>query len=196
MANKIKEIKAKSLCYGITNKTNDGLYCLFGDYDKVYFHVLLKELDDLIKKYPDKLTNFAIFETRESVLTKKGAFGSYHVVNFAKHSYFNMREILAHLSVDPDFYNLPANTPYRANTLRVSPKFSVDAENVILTPAPKFICFYPTEKKIEPKKKMVSSGILRAYELLLNMPKFKLSWLRKEDDLTGVQIKKYYSASD
>jgi hypothetical protein len=66
------ELEPRSVCYGITNKTLDGLYILFADYDEVYFHVILKELDDLIKKYPADLCNFAIFESTESKLTKQG----------------------------------------------------------------------------------------------------------------------------
>ena len=194
-------IKPKSLCYGITNKTNDGLYTLFADYDNVYFHVLLKELDDLIKVYPDQLTNFAVFETRESEATSSGVVGSYHVINFSKHPYQKMREMLSRLSVDDKFFALPKNTAYRCNTLRVSPKFKYlkdgsKGEEVVLTPAPRFVCFYPTTEKLEPKKKIVSSAHLRAYEILLNMPKFRMSWATKEDDLTGVQLKKYYSLKE
>jgi len=184
----------KSLCYGITNKTSDGQYVLFADYDSVYFSVVLKELDDLIKANPDVFTNFAIFESSESILTKEGALGSYHVVNFSKMPYHEMRECLSRLSVDDDFYRLPEKTAYRCNTLRISPKFkySKNNANVVLKDSPRFICFYPTEKNIQPIKNKVSSAHKLVYELVCNMPLLPVL-TNKEDGLKGIDIKKYYS---
>jgi hypothetical protein len=194
-------IKPKSLCYGITNKTQDGLYILFADYDNIYFHTLLKELDSLIKTYPSELTNFAIYETRESIQTPQGVLGSYHVINFAKMPYANMREKLAYLSVDDLFFKLPKRVAYRSNTLRISPKFKYFKElsmqkEIELTPAPRFVCFYPTHERLECSKRKVSSAHLNAYQVLLGLPKFRMMWSKREDELKVIELKKYYSLKE
>ncbi len=186
-------LKPVSTCYGVTNKTKDGQFVLFADYDNVLLDVLIRELDDLIKAFPNTFTNFVILESSESQLTKHGVLGSYHVVNFAKMPYQLMREKLARLSVDDDFYKLPAKTSYRTNTLRISPKFAWGSEKV-LKDAPRFICYYPVEKKLEPKNPAsVSTAHLSTYQSLLRVPAFKFNWNKKEDGFQTIQIKKYDS---
>ena len=111
-----------------------------------------------------------------------------------------MRERLSYLSVDDDFFSLPPKTPYKANTLRVSPKFKYQEEgsaleDVVLKPAPKFFGFFPRLTKLTPKKYLVSSAHLNAYQVMLGMPKFVFDYKNKLDKESFVQIKKYGSAS-
>jgi len=146
-----KEVKyPNSTCYGISNRTDDGYYVLFADYDKIYLHVLLKELKNIWDKHKDYLSNFAILESTPSILTKNGTLGSYHAVSFAKLPYQKMQEILSYMSVDTDFFKLPKATAYRTNTLRISPKFKWEKEfdsetgdhvgnSIVLKEEPKFI---------------------------------------------------------
>jgi hypothetical protein len=115
--------KPKTTCTGILNRCEDGSFILFIDYDKTYFHILVKELENLKKRFPDKLTSFAIFETTNSIETKNGILGNYHVVSFAKVSFEDVNDMLRWTTADEDFKKLPLNTPYKAWTLRVSPKF-------------------------------------------------------------------------
>jgi len=194
-------LKPKSVCYGLTNKTVDGLFVLFADYDKSYLHILISDLNNLIKRFPNDFTNFAVFESTESQCTKNGTIGSYHVINFSKFPYQIMRERLGYLSVDDKFFELPAKTPYKANTLRVSPKFKWYKEGhflneEVLKEAPKFSFFYPSVEKLTPKKNKVSTAHLNAYQVLCGMPKFRFSWAKQEDKETFVQLKKYESASE
>ena len=165
--------KPVSTAYGLTNKCADGEYILFADYDKVYLHVLLKELDNIFKKHKDNLTQFAILESSKSILTKNGTLGSFHVVSFAKLPYQRMREILSFMSVDDNFYKLPQNTPYRANTLRISPKYeykgfsnSETKDGTIIKDAPKFVCWFPDGNNIPIVK--VSAGHLKSYDYLID----------------------------
>lgn len=205
VAKQKKEFKKPiSTCYGITNKCEDGQYVLFADYDKIYFGTLLKELDKIFSKFKNKLTPFAILESSPSVITKNGALGSYHVVSFTKMPYQKMREILSYMTVDDDFYKLPANTPYRANTLRISPKFAWeeqhDAETGegvgkqrVFKGAPRFITFYPQESGHIPELR-VSEAHLKTYKHLVEDFKFPLISFRwKMDGLTKVEFKQYDS---
>lgn len=185
--------KPVSSCYGLTNKTKDGQFVLFADYDNILFDVLIRELDDLIKAFPNQFCNFLILESSTPKLVKQGILGCYHVVNFAKFPYQLMREKLARLSVDEDFYKLPQKTSYRTNTLRISPKFKFGSEK-ILKDAPKFLCYYPMLDKLEPKNpKSVSTAHRSTYESLLRVPAFKFNWNKKEDGFKTIQIKKYDS---
>jgi len=191
--------KPVSTAYGLTNKCADGEYILFADYDKVYLHVLLKELDNIFKKHKKYLTNFAIFESTKSISTKNGTLGSYHVVSFAKLPYQKMREILSYLSIDDDFYKLPQNTPYRANTLRISPKYEYQGfsdadtkDGTIIKDAPKFVCWFPEGNNI-PKVK-VSGGHLKTYEHLINNFDMPDNFLDYDLDLSAkIELKQYDS---
>ena len=195
--------KPVSESYGITNKCADGEYILFADYDKIYLSTLLKELDNVFKKYKKYLTQFAILESTESILTEGGTMGSYHVISFAKLPYQKMREILSYLSVDDAFYKLPANTPYRANTLRISPKFEwveqhdketgdhVGNEKV-LKDAPKFVCWFPDEYNIPEVK--VSEGHLKTYKHLIKNFRYPSIFTKYDmDQSTKIELKKYGS---
>ena len=196
--------KPVSTCYGITNKCEDGQYILFADYDKVYFGTLLKELDNIFNKFKRYLTPFAILESSESVLTKNGTLGSYHVVSFVKLPYQKMRELLSYMTVDDDFYKLPKNTPYRANTLRVSPKFAWETQydaktdeavgnKQILKDAPRFITWYPQESAHIPLME-VSEAHLKTYKHLIEDFKFPLIYCRWiMDGSSKVEFKQYDS---
>ncbi len=203
MKNIINEIKKPvSSCYGITNKCSDGEYVLFADYDKVYFHVLLEELTNIFEKHKDKLTPFLILESSESISTKNGTLGSYHVISFGKLPYHEMREILSGMSVDDAFYNLPKNTPYRANTLRISPKFEwkerFDQNDVpvgvqhVLTDAPKFLCWHPDVVHIPGVK--VSEAHLKAYKLMIDKLQIPLAFVKWNfDGQKDFELKQYDS---
>lgn len=201
----MKEVKKPvSTCYGITNKCDDGQYILFADYDNIFFGTLLKELDKVFIRFKKYLTAFAILESSPSVVTKGGTLGSYHVVSFVKLPYQKMREILSYMTVDDAFYRLPANTPYRSNTLRVSPKFTWEdrfdkdslekvGSQYVLKEAPKFVTFYPQDSAHIPDFR-VSEGHLKAYKHLISdfkLPLVSLKW--KLDGLTQVEFKQYDS---
>jgi len=195
--------KPISTCYGITNKCEDGKYILFADYDKIYFSTLLKELDNVFKRNKKYLTQFAIFESTESILTKNGTFGSYHVVSFAKLPYQKMREILSFMTVDDDFFKLPKTVPYRANTLRISPKFDWEEQQdgktgepvgnqKVLKDAPKFVCWFPDINNIPEVK--VSEGHLKTYKHLIKNFCYPFIFNEyKMDCSTKIELKQYDS---
>lgn len=188
--------KPVSTCFGITNKTSDGQYVLFADYDDVNFSVVIKDLDNLIKRFPNEFCNFIILESSESKFTSLGTFGSYHVINFIKRPYQKMREYLSYLAVDDDFFKLPTKTSYRCNTLRVSPKFDFETQNIIKD-KPRFICLYPSDELISPKKdSLISSAHLKFYQKSCPHNLFKLfnvHYKKIEDNLSKIQLKKYNS---
>jgi len=199
-----KEVKKPvSSAYGVTNKCEDGEYILFADYDKIYLHTLLKELENVFKKHKKYLTQFAIFESSKSILTKNGTLGSYHVISFAKLPYQKMREILSYMSVDDAFYKLPANTPYRANTLRISPKFEWEVQEDLITgdpvgnqevlkDAPRFITWFPDALNIPVVK--VSGGHLKTYKHFIDSFKFNLAFAKWDlDPSTNIELKQYDS---
>jgi len=195
--------KPVSTCYGITNRCGDGEYILFADYDKIYFSTLLKELDNVFKRSKKYLTQFAIFESTESILTKNGTLGSYHVVSFAKLPYQQMREILSYMTVDDDFFNLPKTVPYRANTLRISPKFEWEEQHDkktgegignqhVLKDAPKFVCWYPETYHVPDVK--VSEGHLKTYQHLIKNFRFPFIFTKYDmDRSTKIELKQYDS---
>lgn len=135
------EFKPKTLCYGITNRCSDGSYILFADYDNINESVLFKELENLLKRFPE-LKCFMVLESSEPYSVNSEIFGSYHVISFTKMPYHKMREVLSYMSVDDDFFQLPAKTTYRCNTLRISPKFSVRTGE-IAKGKPGFLKFFP-----------------------------------------------------
>lgn len=195
--------KPVSTCYGITNKCEDGEYILFADYDKVYLNTLFKELNNVFRRYSKYLTQFAVFESSQSILTKNGTLGSYHVISFAKLPYQKMREILSYMTVDDAFYKLPANTPYRANTLRISPKFAWEEQQdsktgepvgmqEVLKDSPKFITWFPDERHVPEVK--VSEGHLKTYNHFIQnfkIPLISVKW--DMDRSTRIELKQYDS---
>lgn len=180
--------KPQSTCYGITNLCKDGSRVFFADYDRIDFGRLCRELDSLIKRFPKLFSNFLILESSPSFILDGNTIGSYHVICPVKLSYQKLCEILSFTSIDPLFYRMLTATSFRSNTLRISPKFDVKTgEN--LKEAPRFICFYPTTEKLNPKG-AISSAHLRAYEKLLNVPQYKMIW-NQEDQEDWVELNKY-----
>ena len=191
-----------SSCYGVTNKCHDSEYVLFADYDGIYLHTLFEELSNIHEKFKDFLTNFAIFESSESIMTGQGTLGSYHVISFAKLPYHKMREILSYMSVDDDFFKLPKRTAYRSNTLRISPKYEwvmnydKDDHEVgkqrVLKDEPKFVCWFP-EVKHKPIG-LVSLAHLKAYQKFIeNFTYLDKVYHWKFDKKSFVELKKYHS---
>lgn len=189
---KIKPIYPKSTCYGITNKCADGKYVLFADFDGIYFADLLKAVDQLIERHK-VFSNFIILESSDPVHTKDGILGSYHLVNFAKLPYQKVREVLSELPVDKEFYDALCYTPYRSNTLRHSPKFKWKTDEVIKA-APRFICFYPADKPLEPVGEL-SSAHFKAYKHFFSLPEC-LSLYGKFDLLGEIELKRYDSGKE
>lgn len=195
--------KPVSNCCGITNRCEDGQYILFADYDKVYFATLLKELDSIFKRFSKHLTQFAILESSPSILTQNGTLGSYHVISFGKMPYQKMREVLSYMTVDDAFFKLPANTPYRTNTLRISPKFTwveqFDKETdeglgnqKILKDEPRFLTWFPDVENVPEVE--VSEGHIRTYEHMLNSFRFPERFtLYKLDHGVKIELKQYDS---
>lgn len=190
------QIKPKSCNFGITNKTKDGMYVLFADFDDVYVDVLLDDLRNLLKRFPNEFTNFAIFNSSPPVITQNGVKGCFHAVSFSKFAYQDLRERLKYLSVDEGFFRLPAHLPYRSNTLRISPKYkyrvSMKVKAKILKDAPRFNSWFP-EKPLKVKLG-VSTAHLKAFELNCGLKPLGDNWKEKQDGLDKVYIRKYFSA--
>lgn len=188
-------IKPVSLCYGLHNETQDGKYVFFLDYDNKLFIEVTREIDSLVKKFPDSFTNFLILESSPSVLKEGGAFGSYHVISFSKFDREDLGKVLSETSADKKFIDLFKSEKYKASTLRVSPKFAqLDGE--LIKEAPRFVCVYPI-KKLNCRKE-ISTAHLKTYSYLGLLPLHfsnYYSWEKQEDGLSWVKIVKYDSAS-
>lgn len=180
--------KPKSFCYGITNLCKDGSRVFFADYDKIEFSRLIQELNNLIESFPKVFTNFIILESHESYLQDGKTVGSYHIISPIKLPYQKLVKILEKTSVDPLFSKMLVATTWKSNNLRISPKFDISTGNAIKE-APRFICFYPTVKKLDPKGK-ISTGHLWAYKYIFDIPS-QFTWHAKEDHSKWIEINKY-----
>ena len=188
---KIKVEKPKTTCYGITNKCKDGSYVLFIDFDNITEETFYKNLSALQERFKGKLTNFLVLKSSKSRLINGVSVGSFHAISFRKISFQECAEILSFSCCDPMFYKALFSTTWRANTLRISPKFKYGGDKVVKE-APEFYKFFP----VAPVKYSgeVSSGHLNYYlkNFVYALPPFKV----KADGLKIVEFDKYNSKKE
>jgi len=138
-----KTFKPEISCRGISNRCEDGSFIFFADYDKVYKSVMIKNLSNLLKRFPGELDTFYIAATAPEEILEDGKIkGSYHVVNFVKHRKSKIAEFLEYCDVDPFFIEIPEKTAHKCHVLRYSEKISM-VNNKIIKERPEFIQVYP-----------------------------------------------------
>lgn len=96
---------------GFSNRTQDGRYVVFLDFDNFKLSWLLDEVARLMAWFD--LSHFFIFQSG-----KKG----YHAVCLDIVSYSTYKEILNSCSVDPSFRTVPINASYKSWILRTGAK--------------------------------------------------------------------------
>lgn len=96
---------------GITNRTQDGYYILFLDYDEIPYDWLLGELEDIQNEY--LLSDLFVFESTKD---------HFHVICFDKLTREEYQEILFRSSCDPQYKKIPFTWGRRVATLRVTEK--------------------------------------------------------------------------
>ena len=101
----------KTMTLGVGNRTHDGKYVPFLDYDRVHIDWIVQELTSLQKKY--KLSTFYIFKSSEE---------SYHAICLTKMSYKTWLRILEDTTTDPHFRDVPRKFGKKIWVLRFTPK--------------------------------------------------------------------------
>lgn len=95
---------------GATNKTNDGLYCVFLDYDKVPLEWIVEEVEYLVKMFC--LNRAHVLETNNG----------FHVIATDKMTLNQYVKLLKTTSTDPAFQYVPLKMARKVWTLRGSKK--------------------------------------------------------------------------
>ena len=98
---------------GYTNRTKDGLYCVFIDYDDLELKWVMQEIERLQKDY--RLSTFYILESSP---------GNFHAVCFDKLSLGEYLTVLRNSSVDPRYMDVPLKHGKKIWTLRATGKNS------------------------------------------------------------------------
>jgi hypothetical protein len=140
----LKVEEPKTTCFGITNKCKDGSYVLFIDFDEINVETLNKNLASLQERFKYKLTNFLVLSSSPIRLINDVPVGSFHAISFRKLSFHECLEVLSFAVCDPMFYKALGSTTWRANTLRISPKFKYNSDEMVKE-APKFYAWFPVK---------------------------------------------------
>ena len=112
----------KSTTTGITNRTSDGHYLLFIDYDETKKNIVFED----VEFYQQQLgLGTAIVLKSSEVLEDSGVYGNYHVVFFDKLDFPKVREYLSYARCD-DSYRHGWKWHNRSWVLRIAPKLSLD----------------------------------------------------------------------
>lgn len=96
---------------GITNRTEDGYYVPFLDYDEMPFEWVKGELIDIQKEY--RLSKLYVFSSKQD---------SFHVVSFDKLTREQYQDLLSRSSCDPQYKKVPFTWGRRVATLRATEK--------------------------------------------------------------------------
>jgi len=150
---------------GITNRTEDGYFVLFLDYDKVEYNVVRDDIDFLQKNY-----DIGTVITRiTSSYNYKGdvEVGNYHVVAFTKFTFPEIKEMLRLTRCD-DHFKVAYRYQQRCWVLRIGEK--IDENGNIVKP-------FTLLREIVPfkTKRVANRGFIEFFE-----------------KLDGVQLKKYF----
>lgn len=107
---------------GTLNRTKDGKYVFYLDYDKMKEEYIKGELEHLQTLYD--LGDIHVFQSSEK---------SFHAISFAKLTAKEYLEILQNSSCDLAFKNIPRYTSYRNWVLRHFKKGNTDAPKYLYT---------------------------------------------------------------
>jgi len=182
-----KTFKPVVRCFGITNRCEDGKFIFFADYDKIYKKIMLQNLDNLLKRFPNCFDNFYIVRTGEEEVTEAGdVVGSYHVINFVKHTKDLINLFLQSCDVDEHFKEIPQKTAHKTHVLRISNKF-YEVDGKTIKEEPKFLHVYPSHKFVLSGREC-SNAHYKLFQALWGNPT-KIS--HKFDDYKKIEFHKY-----
>lgn len=117
---------------GLVSRCNDGMHCLFLDYDDVMLSVVLKEVRMLQRKF--KIGTAVILATYEDFNVSGDAYGRYHVIFPSKHRFIHASHMMKETSCDANFKRVPQYFNHRAWVLRVLPKYANGWEKLVERP--------------------------------------------------------------
>jgi len=101
----------KTAVAGVTNRTKDGKYITFLDYDEIPYEWLRDELLAIQKE----------FDLKQLYVFKSGS-DNHHVICFEKMNREDYEKILHRSSCDPGYKKIPWAWGKRVSTLRISEK--------------------------------------------------------------------------
>ena len=125
--------------WGILNRTEDGYFCPFFDYDGVNISVVREEVEFLQKNYdigPLMVRKSSSFVSKSGVTV-----GSWHLIGFCKLTLPEYEDILKHSRCDRGFKAGFKLEPERAWVLRIGKKIDLKS-NKVITSSTKFRCMY------------------------------------------------------
>ena len=176
----IKLVKLPTLAtVGVTNRTEDGYFVVFLDYDEVERKVVEEDIDFLQKNYD--LGSCLLLESSVDYTKETTDVGNYHVIFFTKHKFPEVREIINLTRCDEHFKR---GWMYQGRcwVLRIADK--INGKKEVVKPKPKLL-------KVEEAStnKEASSAFITFFEKLY---KTKLHHLfSKVDNTTKVELIDY-----
>lgn len=152
---------------GVTNRTLDGMFVVFLDYDEIPYDWLAPELIALQEE----------FDLGTLHILKSGA-ENWHVVGFEKLTREEYQAVLSRSSCDPYFKKIPYIYGKRLNTLRLTRKGA-------LTDMP--IRHYATLKRKPEKQRVISQAHMNLFAMYYGI---KRVW-KNTDGFTQLIMARY-----
>lgn len=143
---------------GITNRTEDGYFVLFLDYDNVEYDVVKEDVDFLQKNFNIGTVITRVTREKLNNIVDKEV-GNYHVIGFTKFTFPQIREMINLTRCDSHF-KVGYKYQSRCWVLRIAEKFNIETQEIEQK---------STELKeilVSKTNKVANSGLLRFFELL------------------------------
>lgn len=127
---------------GISNRTKDGMYVLFIEYDHLELKDIINELIRLQKSF--HLSDFYIFKSNKG--------NNYHTYCFDKLMYREFRPIIEQTTTDKNWYVYPLRYGTKKWVLRLTEKFGFKPKHIYTLKSP-----YHIREKSTPHLQLISS---------------------------------------
>jgi len=125
----------------------DGLHCLFGDYDDCMLTVVVDDVMRIQRQYDGGTA--VILRTGKSDFNATGdEYGSWHVIFPAKFLFEEVVEIISKTHCDYNFRDVSRSFNWRAYCLRIYPKYSEDGAIIRDRPTLRDVIWSETGREI------------------------------------------------
>ena len=165
---------------GVTNRTLDGYFVVFADYDSCERDVVVDDARFLQQHY-DEGTMLLLCSSNEEQMTSGKMVGNYHLVGFTKKLFPTVKEIIGLLRCDLHF-KVGYRYQQRCHVLRIGQK--LDDNGSEIKPRPKLCSILKSATPLQ-----ANLGMIGLYEKLYNI-KLKAHFSRM-DDIKGCELINY-----
>lgn len=165
---------------GVTNRTPDGYYCLFLDYDSAERDAVADDARFFQRNYDVGAMLLLCSSGEEEMATGKMV-GNYHLVGFTKFTFPAVRELIG-LSRCDSHFRVGYRYQQRCWVLRIGQK--LDNDGAEIKSSPELCSVLESTSKLE-----ASLGMIELYEKLYNI-RLKAHF-RRIDSVPGVDLIDY-----